>query len=95
MKDRDFLMWLHARFVNVYGEDECVDWLHKLRSVIAHIPAEQESSSTGLCLNSLEDLIKLLGPKHDVIITREIVVPVPIERINISFAIYNKENQND
>ena len=34
MKDRDFLIWLHERLHEVYGEDKGCDYMSKLRSII-------------------------------------------------------------
>lgn len=34
MHDRDFLIWIHGRLENVYGENPQVDFMCKLRSVI-------------------------------------------------------------
>lgn len=43
MKDRDFLFWLAKRLVNVYGEDENIDFVNKLKNVAAAIHEEQET----------------------------------------------------
>jgi hypothetical protein len=32
--DQEFLQWIHDRIANVYGENENVDFLHRLRKVI-------------------------------------------------------------
>ncbi len=34
MEDREFLMWLHSRLTAVHGEEETVDYMHKLRAII-------------------------------------------------------------
>ncbi len=66
MKDFDFLVWLHRRMVNVYGEDELVDYMHKLRCLIAR--AYEEGSitiNTGQGMNHLDELLdKLKGKKE-------------------------------
>jgi hypothetical protein len=36
-KDSEHLQWLHDRIVNVYGESENVDFLHKFRKIIKTI----------------------------------------------------------
>lgn len=62
MTDREFLMWLHARLTDVHGEDECCDYMHKLRSVICATPPGQDTPPmSGACINSLEALRKLLA----------------------------------
>ena len=42
--DRDFLLWLHDRIVNVYGEDEDMDFMWALRSIIARMPPDRNST---------------------------------------------------
>lgn len=56
MKDRDFLIWLHARLETVHGERSIVDYMHKLRAVITAIPAEQDTPNDGRGKNNLPDL---------------------------------------
>lgn len=34
MDDKQFLMWIHDRLVNVHGENELFDYMHRLRSII-------------------------------------------------------------
>jgi hypothetical protein len=55
MKDRDFLKWLHARLVVVHGESEIVDYMHKLRAIIAATDPEKVTPNT-LVFNSLGQL---------------------------------------
>ena len=57
MKDKDFLKWLHRRLVDVHGEKELYDYMHKLRSIIYHINPEAVSPNN-LKYNSLDDLEK-------------------------------------
>jgi hypothetical protein len=33
MSDKDFLLWLAARLVNVYGESELTDFVLKLKEI--------------------------------------------------------------
>ena len=33
MNDKDFLLWLAARLVNVYGESELTDFVLKLKEI--------------------------------------------------------------
>ena len=60
MRDRDFLMWIHARLTEAHGEDPCVDYMHKLRSVIRSTPEEQLSPNVYID-NNLADLEKALA----------------------------------
>ena len=46
MKDKQFLLWLHKRLVNVYGENKDFDYMHKLRSVISTTPPNKETPNT-------------------------------------------------
>jgi len=43
MKDREFLWWIHNRLITVHGENENYDYMHKFRSVIWTVPAEQKT----------------------------------------------------
>lgn len=43
MNDREFLIWLHERLTNIHGESECMDYMHRLRAIIANIPENQRS----------------------------------------------------
>lgn len=56
MNDKAFLMWLHARFTDVYGEDPLIDHLHKFRAVISSVPETQSTPSDGRGGNSLSDI---------------------------------------
>lgn len=55
MKDRDFLKWIHERLEHVYGESPLLDYMHKLRAIIAVTDPEQETLNMGMS-NSLKDL---------------------------------------
>lgn len=46
MKDRDFLLWIHGRLTHVHGEDPQVDYMRKLRAIIAATPTTQETPNT-------------------------------------------------
>lgn len=41
MKDKDFLLWIYARLINVYGEDKNIDYMLKLKAVINSIDSEK------------------------------------------------------
>jgi hypothetical protein len=46
MEDKQFLTWLHERLEHVHGENPMVDFMGKLRSIIAATPAEQRTPNT-------------------------------------------------
>lgn len=54
MKDREFLMWVHAR-LQEKGDDPLLDFMHKIRAIIWATPAEQETPNV-LLANNLEEL---------------------------------------
>jgi hypothetical protein len=54
--DRGFLMWIHERLEHVHGESRLRDYMHKLRAIIADMPAERRTISVGQGKNSLESL---------------------------------------
>jgi len=56
MKDRDFLCWIHEKLEHDHGERRTVDYMHKLRSIIAATPPEQNTPNVGHGKNSLEKL---------------------------------------
>ncbi len=41
MTDKEFLTWIHDRFIEVYNEPSTVDYLQKLREIIKTIPPQQ------------------------------------------------------
>lgn len=57
MKDREFLIWLHARLEKQHGESAIVDYMHKLRAIIADTPPERETPNDGRGKNSLAELL--------------------------------------
>ena len=40
MTDKEFLQWLYDRLVNVYGENELFDYMHRLRAIIKDMSTE-------------------------------------------------------
>lgn len=46
MLDKEFLEWLHERLQYVHNENPNVDYMRKLRSITAAIPADQETPNT-------------------------------------------------
>jgi len=59
MKDRDFLMWLHARLEWTYKENSSSDFMHTLRAIILTMPKNQKSPVCGVG-NNLEELRKII-----------------------------------
>jgi len=56
--DREVLIWIHERLRHVYKESELVDYMHRLRAIIAKTPKQQKSPSQ--CINGMDELLKLL-----------------------------------
>lgn len=50
MRDRDFLIWIHERMTCVHGEAHHIDYMGKLRSIIAAMNPEQETPNTAPAL---------------------------------------------
>ena len=65
MKDRDFLMWIHERLEHVYKENPLLDYMHKLRAIIADTPEDRETPNDGRGESCLENLKKALIKKHE------------------------------
>lgn len=63
MKDREFLVWLHARLTDVHGESPTMDYMHKLRAIIKSTPADKVSPSmrTG---NDLRDMQRMMDKEQ-------------------------------
>lgn len=59
MKDRDFLIWIHERLHHQYKEDECVDYMHKLRAIIRNTNKNKITPNANSC-NSMHSLMKEL-----------------------------------
>jgi hypothetical protein len=47
MTDREFLMWIHERLANVYGESESIGYMHRLRAIISATPAGRDTPNDG------------------------------------------------
>lgn len=41
MSDKEFLMWIHQRLNQVHGENKNVDYMWKLRAIIANTPEDK------------------------------------------------------
>ena len=61
MTDRDFLIWIHERLINVYNEDPLLDYMHRLRGIIYNAPIKRTSFPAS---NSIEDLKLILKDQH-------------------------------
>lgn len=48
MPDKEFLEWLHARLEHVHNEDPGVDYMRKLRSIIAATPHDRITPNTAV-----------------------------------------------
>jgi hypothetical protein len=47
MNDREFLIWLRERLINVYHESPMVDFVHKLTAIINAYPADKLTPNMG------------------------------------------------
>ncbi len=64
MNDREFLIWIYKRLVNVHGEQELVNYMHKFRAIIRDYPKDKVSQSFGAA-NSLKEMFVNLGELRD------------------------------
>lgn len=64
MKDRDFLIWIHERLANKPDESPLLDYMHRLRCIIAKYPKNKETFNDGTGENSMEELKKKLKIKN-------------------------------
>ena len=44
MTNRELLIWIHQRLVEVHGESKYVDYMHRLREVIHDMPKDKQLS---------------------------------------------------
>lgn len=58
--NRNFLMWIHARLEEVHGENHSMDYMHKLRAIIAEMPDDLKTFSVGQGRHSLGALREML-----------------------------------
>lgn len=63
-KDRDFLMWIHDRLHHVYGENELIDYMHRLRAIIEYTPAHASHRCNSFACNGMDELKKALINKQ-------------------------------
>lgn len=55
MNDREFLIWLRERLINVYHESPNVDFVHKLTAIINATPVDKLTGNMGEPLYKLCD----------------------------------------
>jgi len=66
MKDKQFLMWLYVRLVEVHGESPMLDYMHKLRAIISSTPESQFTPNGAENRVDFESIIDNTTPiKHD------------------------------
>ena len=46
MNDKEFLQWLYDRLEQVHNESKYVDYMHKLKSIIADYPKDKITPNT-------------------------------------------------
>lgn len=63
MRDRNFLIWIHERLVHKHGEEELVDYMHKLRSIIHDTHPLRVSPNDSRGENTMAELRKKLKIK--------------------------------
>ena len=57
MTDKQFLIWIHERLRLVHSENEHVDYMYKLRSIIESTPPEKYTPNTST-FNSIAEMYK-------------------------------------
>ena len=65
MEDREFLMWIHERLEHVHNEEPLMDYMHKLRAIIANTPKGEVTPNCN-SKNSLNALREHLEKEEDV-----------------------------
>jgi len=64
--DMGFLMWIHGRLEHLHDESPLVDYMHKLRAIIAEMNPAQRTASCGQGKNGIEELkAAILGENDD------------------------------
>lgn len=59
--DRDFLIWIHERLGNVYGDHPGDEHMHKLRAIIAATPESRTTLNRDTHSSIAELLAELKG----------------------------------
>ena len=65
MTDQQFLMWIHERLVNVYKENELMDYMHKLRAIIVDMNPKKTTPNIARCDSDAATLRNALWPPMD------------------------------
>jgi hypothetical protein len=60
MKDREYLMWLHARLEHIHRESPNFDYMRKLRSIIYNTSDQTDTHNEGWCTNDIKELKNIL-----------------------------------
>ena len=58
MSDFEFLCWLHERLSIVHGESPLLDYMHRLRAIIASTPKDRHSEDSAS--NNLEEMKRFI-----------------------------------
>jgi len=58
--DMGFLMWIHERLEHIHGESPLMDYMHKLRAIIAEMNPAQCTPSHGQGKNGMRQLQKAI-----------------------------------
>lgn len=61
MRDREFLIWLHARLVEVHKEPPEIDYMLKLGNIIANYPKDNITPNTSINIHENPDLLQPEG----------------------------------
>ena len=65
--DQEILIWIHDRLQYTHNENPRIDYMHKLRAIIAEYPADKVTPQIGQGKNSMDELKKTLlanNPMH-------------------------------
>jgi hypothetical protein len=82
MTDREFLVWIHQRLANVHGEDPLLDYMGKLRCIIARTPGNKITPNDGAGGNNIADLRRRLeGAPEGNDLTADVLAKL-VERID-------------
>ena len=61
MTDREILIFIHQRLINVHKESPFFDYMHKLREVIHGMPKDKQSNNGTITMHSTEVLDEIRG----------------------------------
>lgn len=63
--DREVLIWLHERLEHVHKESGLLDYMHRLRHIIAATPRYAINREAGGALNGMDELQEYLKAKDN------------------------------